>query len=30
MILYIIQDTWKAILGLGKDEAPSSSDMVPI
>lgn len=30
MILYIIQDTWKAILGLGKGEAPSSSEMVPI
>ena len=30
MILYIIQDTWKSILGLGKEEAPSSSEMVPI
>ena len=30
MILYIIQDTWKAILGLGKEEAPKSSEMVPI
>jgi len=30
MLLYIIQDTWKAILGLGKKEAPSSSAMVPI
>jgi TRAP-type C4-dicarboxylate transport system permease small subunit len=30
MILFIIQDTWKSILGLGKEEAPSSSEMVPI
>ena len=30
MLLFIIQDTWKAILGLGKAEAPSSSEMVPI
>jgi len=30
MLLFIIQDTWKAILGLGKEEAPSSSEMVPI
>ena len=30
MLLYIIQDTWKAILGLGEKEAPSSSEMVPI
>jgi TRAP-type C4-dicarboxylate transport system permease small subunit len=30
MLLYIIQDTWKAILGLGKEEAPTSSEMVPI
>jgi TRAP-type C4-dicarboxylate transport system permease small subunit len=30
MLLYIIQDTWKRILGLGKAEEVSSSDMVPI
>jgi TRAP-type C4-dicarboxylate transport system permease small subunit len=30
MLLFIIQDTWKAFLGLGKEEAPSSSEMVPI
>ncbi len=30
MLLFIIQDTWKAILGLGKKEAPTSSEMVPI
>ena len=30
MLLFIIQDTWKRILGLGKEEEPSSSDMVPI
>jgi TRAP-type transport system small permease protein len=30
MLLYIIQDTWKRILGLGKQEEVSSSDMVPI
>jgi TRAP-type C4-dicarboxylate transport system permease small subunit len=30
MLLFIVQDTWKAILGLGKEEAPSSSEMVPI
>jgi TRAP-type C4-dicarboxylate transport system permease small subunit len=30
MVLYIIQDTWRAILGLGEEKDPSSSDMVPI
>jgi hypothetical protein len=30
MVLYIIQDTWKGILGLGEQKEPSSSDMVPI
>src|SRR5512136_2063238 len=30
MLLFIIQDTWKGILRLGKEEAPSSSEMVPI
>jgi TRAP-type transport system small permease protein len=30
MLLFIIQDTWKSILGLGKKEAPTSSEMVPI
>jgi len=30
MLLYIIHDTWKAVLGLGKKEVPSSSEMVPI
>jgi TRAP-type C4-dicarboxylate transport system permease small subunit len=30
MVLYIIQDTWKGVLGLGEQKEPSSSDMVPI
>jgi TRAP-type C4-dicarboxylate transport system permease small subunit len=30
MLLYIIQDTWKGVLGLGKAEEGSSSEMVPI
>ena len=30
MLLFIIQDTWKRILGFGKEEAPTSSEMVPI
>ncbi len=30
MIFYIIQDTWKGIRGLGKEEVPASSEMVPI
>ena len=31
MILYIIQDTWKSILGLGEQkEEPSSSDIIPV
>lgn len=30
MIFYIIQDTWKGIRGLGKEEAPASSEMIPI
>jgi TRAP-type C4-dicarboxylate transport system permease small subunit len=30
MVLFIIQDTWKGILGLGEQKEPSSSDMVPI
>jgi len=30
MVLYIIQDTWKGVLGLGELKEPSSSDMVPI
>ena len=30
MVLYIIQDTMKRILGLGEKEEPPSSDMVPI
>jgi len=30
MLLFIIQDTWKAILRFGKEEAPPSSEMVPI
>jgi TRAP-type transport system small permease protein len=30
MVLYIIRQTWKGILDLGKREDPSSSDMVPI
>jgi hypothetical protein len=30
MVLYIIQDTWKGILGLGEEKDPSSSEMVPI
>jgi len=30
MVLYIIQDTWKQMLGLGEQKDPSSSDMVPI
>jgi len=30
MLLFIIQDTWKRIRGFGKEEAPSSSEMVPI
>ena len=31
MILYIIQDTWKSILGLGEQkEEPSSSEIIPV
>jgi TRAP-type C4-dicarboxylate transport system permease small subunit len=30
MVLYIIQDTWKGVLGLGEEKEPESSDMVPI
>jgi len=30
MVLYIIQDTMKGILGLGEQKEPSSSGMVPI
>ena len=30
MVLYVIQDTIKGILGLGEQKEPSSSDMVPI
>jgi TRAP-type C4-dicarboxylate transport system permease small subunit len=31
MILYIIHDTWKSILGLGEQkEEPSSSDIIPV
>jgi TRAP-type C4-dicarboxylate transport system permease small subunit len=31
MILYIIQDTWKSILGLGEQkEEPSSSEVIPV
>lgn len=30
MILYLIQDTWKRIVGLGKPEEESGSEMVPI
>jgi TRAP-type C4-dicarboxylate transport system permease small subunit len=30
IVLYIIQDTMKGILGLGEQKEPSSSDMVPI
>lgn len=30
MLLYIIQDTWKGILGLGKVQDVESSEMVPI
>jgi TRAP-type C4-dicarboxylate transport system permease small subunit len=30
MVLYLIQDTWKRIVGLGKPEGESGSEMVPI
>lgn len=30
MLLYLAQDTWKRIRGLGKAEEASSSEMVPI
>jgi TRAP-type C4-dicarboxylate transport system permease small subunit len=30
MLLYLAQDTWKRIRGLGKAEETSSSEMVPI
>jgi TRAP-type C4-dicarboxylate transport system permease small subunit len=30
MLLYLAQDTWKRIRGLGKPEEASSSEMVPI
>jgi len=30
MLLYIIQDTWRGILGLGNAQEVKSSDMVPI
>jgi len=30
MILYLIQDTWKRIVGFGKPEGESGSEMVPI
>jgi TRAP-type transport system small permease protein len=30
MLLYLAQDTWKRIRGLGKAEESSSSEMVPI
>jgi len=31
MVLYIIQDTWKSILGLGEQkEEPSSSEIIPV
>lgn len=30
MLLYLIQDTWKRIRGLGKEEGSGSSEMVPI
>ena len=30
MLLYLAQDTWKRIRGLGKAEQASSSEMVPI
>ncbi len=30
IVLYIVQDTIKGILGLGERKEPSSSDMVPI
>jgi len=30
MLLYLAQDTWKRIRGLGKAEVASSSEMVPI
>ena len=30
MLLYVVQDTWNGILGLGKDQGVQSSDMVPI
>jgi TRAP-type transport system small permease protein len=30
MLLYLIQDTWKGIQGLGKSQEVESSDMVPI
>jgi TRAP-type C4-dicarboxylate transport system permease small subunit len=30
MVLYVIQDTMKGILGLGEEKEPESSDMVPI
>ena len=30
IVLFIIQDTWKGVLGLGEQKEPSSSDLVPI
>jgi TRAP-type transport system small permease protein len=30
IVLYIIQDMWKGVLGLGEQKEPPSSDMVPI
>jgi TRAP-type C4-dicarboxylate transport system permease small subunit len=30
MLLYLAQDTWKRIRGLGKAEETSASEMVPI